>query len=229
VIELVDQQLKTWIGTVVDGADVRLGPPQAGLSDQVISLYLLDLAPAPVTAPGGRVAPQQLMLRYLVTAWDDDPEQAHRLLGEILFAATDHPTFDVDLDPVSATTWQAFGIAPRPAFLLRAPLRRDRPQPRVERIRHPMVLRASTVTSLDGLVLLPSGVPLAGARVELPALEQATHTDSRGRFRFAAVPAEPAVKRLLIRAKGRERLLDAEHHAGEDEPLVIHFDVTEEI
>ena len=58
-----------------------------------------------------------------------------------------------------------------------------------------------TGVPLWGQVLGPGGLPLAGAAVEVPALQLFTSADASGRFRFANVPARPP-PRLVVRAKG---------------------------
>ena len=79
--------------------------------------------------------------------------------------------------------------------------------------------------SLEGVVLGPQELPVVGARVELPALRLSTRTDSKGGFRFSAVPAQPASKLLRVTAKGRELSVQTEADAGR-QPMVIHFDPT---
>jgi hypothetical protein len=61
------------------------------------------------------------------------------------------------------------------------------------------------------------------ARVELPALELFTNTDSKGRFRFSAVPAAPGARLLRVRAKGQEFSINTEHAGSDTDPLVIHL------
>ncbi len=64
-------------------------------------------------------------------------------------------------------------------------------------------------------------MPLAAATVELPSLQLAVTTDWRGRFAFPPVPADPPVKRLVVRARGRELAVDADLAA--EAPLTIRF------
>ena len=61
------------------------------------------------------------------------------------------------------------------------------------------------------------------ARVELPALEMSTNTDSKGRFHFSAVPAVPGKKLLRVRAKGQEFSINTEQAGSDKDPLVIHL------
>jgi hypothetical protein len=227
LIEDLDQQLKEWAGTVVPDVEIRFTPPDDSEAVPAVYIYLLDLLPDASCATAERTPLLQLGLRYLVTAQADSPRETHRILGSLVFAAMEHAEFRVELDPPAAGFWRALGIVPRPAFMLRAPLRLQRKEPAVARVRKPAEVHHRALTSLVGLLLGPGDLPVCGARVELGSPRLATHTDSRGFFSFAAVPAEPRQKRLQIRAKGCEQTVTVEHAAGDPKPLVIHFETME--
>ncbi len=221
-----DRHLKDWAVTVLGNAEVSLAPPREVKAKRLVSLYLTDILPAPRTSTSRRL-PLQTSLRYLVTAWADDPETEHQLLGQLVFAAMEHPEFEVELAAQPAEFWLAFGIAPRPAFMLRLPVHMERPEPQTGRIRHPVDVRFSPAVSLAGLLVGPRDIPLSGAQIELASLQLTTRTDAKGRFRFAAVPAQPDTKELCIRLKGTERRVRVTHGAGSAQPLVIRFDTME--
>jgi hypothetical protein len=227
VIEDLDQRLKDWAGAIVPDVDVRFTPPNDSDAAPAIYLYLLDLLPDAPGVSAARTPPLQLGLRYLVTARAESPQEAHRMLGQLVFAAMESPEFKVELDPPAAVFWSALGIVPRPAFMLRMPLRLPRAEPKVGRVRKPAEVHHSPLTSLVGVLLGPGNLPVCDAHVELGSPRLTTHTDSRGVFRFAAVPAEPPQKRLQIRAKGYEQTVTVEHVAGDRKPLVIHFEAME--
>lgn len=225
MIQQVDQDLKEWVGSVVSGVDVSLGPPQDAGERLRVEVYLLDLLHTP-PATGSRTPPLQISLRYLVTTWAETPEDAHRILGELVFAAMAHKTFEVELEPLSMQLWRALGVLPRPCFMLRVPLRMERPEPKGPRVRRPVEVQHTSLTSLSGVVVGPRDLPLPDARVELPALGLAVRTDSKGRFRFASVPTERPNLHVLVKAKGGEA--SAQVRSGRNqEPLIIHFDVLE--
>jgi hypothetical protein len=227
LIQDIDEHVKAWAGAVVPDVEIRFTPPEDSEAVPAVYLYLLDLLPDASCATPGRTPVLQLGLRYLVTAQADSPRESHRILGSLVFAAMEHPEFKVELDPPEAGFWSALGIVPRPAFMLRAPVRLQRPEPKVGRVRKPAEVRHSGLTALVGLLLGPGDLPVCDARVELGSPRQATHTDSQGLFRFAAVPVEPRRKRLQIRAKGCEQTVTVEHTAGDPKPLVIHFETME--
>src|SRR5262249_32982745 len=144
------------------------------------------------------------------------PEEAHRLLGQLVFAAMENPEFEIDLTPVSVTVWNAFGVAPQPAFMLSVPVQKERPEPKPGFVRQPLLVKTSPMTTLYGVVLGPGEIPIAGARVEMRALHLSTQTDRKGRFCLAAVPSEPARKELEVKAKGRKLSVTAEENHPED-------------
>lgn len=227
MIDKIDLTIGNWIRNVLPGIAVSLRPPLASETGQGVGLYLLGLIP---TAPGRglRQPPTRIVLRYLVTTWADEQEKAHQLMGDLVFAALENAEIEVELEPVPLDVWTAFGVTPRPSFVLRVPLQRARTQEVAPPVRQPLVIKASPMRSLDGLVVGPGNIPLMNARVELPALQLATETDFKGRFHFAAVPAEPRDTLLRVRARGREFSVSANHTGNSTEPLVIQLQLTEE-
>jgi hypothetical protein len=227
MIEKVDRRLQIWAATVVGKVPISLAPPgRDGREDSAVGLYLLELAESPSPRTSGP-QPLQLLLRYLVTASSPDPEEAHRLLGELLFAALETAELEVDMTPLPTAVWQAFGVAPRPAFILRVPLVKERKARPVRRVLEPLRVEISPVAQLAGVVLGPGDLPLAGARVEVPALNVSTRTDYRGRFHFAAVPQD-ATEVLRVEARGQELSVAMEHPADPESPLIVRFPLMED-
>lgn len=226
MIAETDDSLESWIKATVGAVEVWLGEPRREAERAGVGLYLMELVPAR-PAQGGRRPPLQFCARYLVTTWAADAHTAHRILADLLFAAMDSPNLEVDLEPLSGTAWAAFGVPPRPSFLLRVPVRRARPERPVKRVRVPPVVETVPVMALEGLVLGPSETRLAGARVEIPALGLTTRTDPDGRFRFANVPAQGAPLLVRVSAKGREMSVKtaagAEGAAERPDGLVIRM------
>jgi hypothetical protein len=176
MIDEVDRRLKAWAGTVLGEVAVCFDAPGKPVAERSVGLYLLELAP--LSPPrGAKAAPLQFGLRYLVTTACKDSAGAHRDLGELAFAALANPEFEVDFEPLPAAAWAAFGVAPRPAFSIRVPVRKARAEHAVQLVRQPLVLAQSPIVGVRGAVLGPGDVPLSGARVELAALGQSTHTD----------------------------------------------------
>lgn len=227
MIDRVDLRLKEWIESVLEETEVSFRPPGESMPGSGIILYLMELASSPPPA-GGRRPPLQIYLRYLVTAWSDEPEEAHRLLGELVFAAMENRDFEVELEPIPVGTWRAFGVVPRPSFVLRAPLRRERLEPTAPVVRAPVVVKSSPIVSLAGVVLGPDSKPIMDAQVEVEGLKLFTRTDNKGRFRFPAVPAEPPDCFLRITARGQDLVTRVKAKAEESGLLIIHLKGMEE-
>lgn len=223
MIEQVDGRLTAWVKSVLTDVNVYLAPPEVTHKGRSVAIYLLEIVHAPIPRTSRR-PPLQFTLRYLVTTDDNDAAVAHQLLGELILAAIDSTEFEVEPEPVPIVVWTALGVPPRPSLVLRVPVRIERPQPVAKRVRMPLTVNNASMLPLSGLVLGPDDFPLAGAEIELPALQLFTHTDFRGRFRFAAVPVGPPDMLVRVRAKGREVAVStAEHPRHNGEPLVIRI------
>ena len=225
MIEQVDGRLKDWVQSILNGTTLSLAPPGQVQKGSGVSLYLLELVDKPPLRGGPDKPPLQLSLRYLVTTWAATPEEAHQALGQLVFATMDHGEFEVELEPISANTWAAFGIIPQPAFVLCVPLRLERPKPVIPPVRTPPVVQGAPVTTMFGLLLGPGDIPVARARVEFPSLQRSTNTDDKGRFHFVGVPSEPVSKQLCIKAKGKIIDVVVEEATTKEEPAVIQVDL----
>lgn len=224
MIEQADRRTREWVESVLPSTTVSFAAPGHVPDGRGVSLYLMRLADAPALHNVNHRTVLQISLGYLVTAWSDEQEEAHRLLGELVFAALENPQYQVDLKPLPNETWAAFGIAPQPCFVLCVPLRLERPEPAVKYVRQPLIVQAAPVSTLSGLVLGPGDIPIAGARVELPSLQIHERTDAKGRFHLSMVPGGESATMLHIQAKGREMQVLIKGATGQHEPLVIHFD-----
>ncbi len=226
MIDEVDQRLKAWVGEVAGDMPVSFAAPDRSLREHGVSLYLLELGAAP-PARSVRRAPLQFSVCYLITVSAETPESAHQLLGELVFAALEAPDFEVDLTSIPLELWTALEAPPQPAFRLRLPVRRARPEPHLRRVRFPLVTHTVPNEVLLGRVVGPGDVPIPGALVELPSLKLSTRTDARGGFRFPLVPSIESIGRLEVRAKGEVLQVGAEALVAEEGQLVIRMPLKE--
>ncbi|MBU8895441.1 carboxypeptidase regulatory-like domain-containing protein [Corallococcus sp. H22C18031201] len=227
MIDEVDQRLKAWVGRIALDAPVHLGVPDREALERGVCLYLLELAPAPA-ARTGRRAPLQFSVCYLVTAGAASPEAAHRLLGELVFAAMQESEFEVDLAPVAAAVWAGLRVPPRPGFRLRIPVRKERQETAPRRAGFPVVVASAPDETFQGRVVGPGDEPIPGALVELPTLRLSTRTDARGCFRFPQVPPAAALGRLEVRARGELLAVGEEALATGTQPLLIRVPMKED-
>jgi len=222
-----DERLKSWATSEIPGVEVSLAVPEKQRPGRGVGLYLLDVMQSHALS-NSRRPPLQLSLRYLITAWSDKPEDAHQILVQLIFAAMENKDFLVELEPIPLTVWTALGVPPQPSFLLRVPLRQERPELQTKLVLHPLEVQSSAMVGFHGVLLGPGDMPLSQCRVEMPALNLTTSTDYKGRFYFPSVPAAGS-KQLLVKAKGLELPVSSEqNYSDSKEPLVIHFNLLEE-
>ncbi len=224
MIAETDRELCDWVSTVLPKSKgkVLLEPADDGEPADVL-LQLIELAELP-PARGSRRPPLQVLLRYLVTAGGGDASEMHGRLGDLLFAAMEHPDYEVELGSVDASVWTALGRAMQPSFVLAVPARKQQPEAPAKPVLGPLDVRGSTVSHLDGVVLGPGDVPIPDAFIEIPALGLAARSDTRGRFRFAAVPFGPDPYQLRVRAKAGEFPFSVDS-TDRDEPVELRLDL----
>jgi hypothetical protein len=225
-VDQTDHLLKEWIASVCDGVQVSFEAPRRDEEGEGVGLYLMELIHAPPGTGAGR-APLRVTLRYLVTTWAPEPVKAHALLGQLAFAAMEKEDCEVELEPLSAPMWLAFGVAPRPSFIMRVPLERQREERKVPLVRTRLTVHQSPMRPLHGQVLGPDEVGIMGAQVALPALNLVVSTDFKGRFRFPAVPTQPPITRLRVSARGQEKpvAVDPAGVFTSESPLIIHLNL----
>jgi hypothetical protein len=236
LIDQVDDHLVRWVETTLGPLTISLQSPEKMPEGQGVSLYLLSLAEKPPLQGAHRV-PLQFWLRYLVTAWSEEPSEAHALLGDLLLAAMDTPEYEIELDTIPPTLWTAFGIPPRPAFILRVPVRKERPQRPVQLVRQPLNVKWIKPVRVQGAIYGPEDCPLPGVRVALMpgagshslAREYArlcpfTVTDAQGQFIFDSVPDQPRCT-LFIQVKDQELFATLESPLFERKSWVLRWDL----
>jgi hypothetical protein len=218
VIDQVDARLTDWIRKVLGSTSVSLSVPRDDDATEGIDVHLMEIVRRPSTRSGPEKPPLQVTLRYLVTSNARDASVAHRRLWDLIVLATQKAEQDdwtVELEPIALEAWSAFGIAPRPAFILGIPLRHDWAQRKLPVVKQAPTMETSATRPFDGRVVGPEDLPFVGVTVELPLLGLSTVTGKTGNFHFAAVPAgEHFPKELLITTKGRRRLVPLDRESN---------------
>ncbi|MCI0533965.1 MAG: DUF4255 domain-containing protein [Verrucomicrobiales bacterium] len=227
MIDQTDQQVEEWVKSVVGDVTVSLDVPQISTSGSGVSVYLLEVLPDSVARPTREAPPLKVNLRYLVTPWSSKPKEAHRLLGELIFATLQKTEFEVEADPIPIAIWQSLNLPIRPSFILRVPLLKKSPPKAAPKVRAPVVIKQSPMRPLIGQIVGPDEMAITDALVELPSLNLATRTDATGRFYFAAVPTQPPIQLLQVHAKGRKIDISPAPSRSPNEPLVIRLTETQ--
>jgi hypothetical protein len=225
MIEQVDNNLAAWVRDVLKGVTVSLAAPDDSHEGIGISLYLLEFAQSPVLRGGPKRLPLQFSLRYLVTSWAEETADAHRAIGQLIFAAMEHPEYQIDFEPAPVALWSAFGISPRPSVILTAPVRLERPEPVVPVVRVPPIVKGAPVVSFFGRVLGPDDIPLANIAVEFPPLQLSTRTDNKGYFKFSGIPGGSDAVQLRLKGKGKVLDIEVKPASSAENPAVINWDV----
>jgi hypothetical protein len=218
MIDQADERMLEWARKIVPDVPVAIAAPPASDSDAGVGINLLSIAPVPA-ARGAKRPPLELALYYLVTTIAADEAEAHRWLGALAFDAMEVREWTISSEPLDAEVFRAFGVAPRPALVVRVPLRLERNDAEAPLVRRPLVLRTASTTDLAGIVTGPDDIPIANATLEIPELQLRTRTDDRGTFRFAQIPASSSIE-LVVRAKRHVRTVRAQG----GEPLHIRFE-----
>lgn len=218
MIEQADEEVLDWVRAAIPDVAVRIAAPPPADAESGVWIHLLSVQPV-ATARGVKRPPLELALRYLVTTLSDDEGDAHRWLGILAFGALEVTEWQVERTPPPLELWRAFGVPPRPAFIVAVPVRLERPEKEVPLVRRPPVVRSSPIAELAGVIVGPDDVPITGATVEIPSLQLNAQTNHDGAFRFPTVPATSAVS-LVVRAKRLVRNV----RARPGEALRISFD-----
>ena len=228
-IDEVTDLLAGWAGQVTGGARVSLAPPDVQPDALHVNVYLLDLVHNPPLRGLGPL-PLQVTLRYLISAWGPEPAAAHRALHRLVFDALERPDRTVEAEPVPAALWSALGVPPRPAFLLRVPLRVERYEPNVPLVRRSDVRPSLSFPTLHGRLLVPGAGPegetlaLSGARVEVRGTRHSTTSDRGGYFRLENVrPGDDGVLHLTVQARGHTFELAAHEMGTAGAPATIEL------
>jgi hypothetical protein len=215
--------LVAWLRDAV-AMPVHIGPPTAiDTGDPVVAAWPIELRPDQEARGAGQRMPMRLILRCLVCA-SGAVDEATRLFDRVLVAAAAAVERVSVLEPPSAQTWLAFGVAPRPALLFDIPLQIARRTPSAPLVRQPMQVQTMSLLALRGRIVGPGDIPLSDMRVELASTGHSTHTDPNGQFVLAGVPAgEPA----RLRLRGRGQYLLAQVDTPSTDPVVIHWNMEE--
>lgn len=224
MIDEVDHVLKKWIASVIDSKyEITFHAPQANAGQSAVIAYLYHME-NDMPRSTAREIPLQIMLTYLLLVQTEDPLEAHRILGNLLFAAKARSDLEVDFPVLPATYWQAFGIPPAPYFCLRVPLRMDREQQQIPRVKSAPQINIASTQMIDGLILGPADIPIAGAKITLNNSNSIAYSNNNGLFSINADAKSKQNFNCLIHAKGKQFSISVPIPETQQAPLTIHLD-----
>lgn len=220
------EHLLTWVRHVLGDVSASFEPPGSNLPEgRCISLYLMDLRPAP-GAHNNKSSPLQFHAHYLITTWGPVCSAQHEDLFELTFSAIDRDDFVVDFETLPAATWRGFDTPPRPSLRINLHLRRARSQqPLAAMVRTPLVMAPAAMVPLQGRLIGPGDVPVAGARIELSGHGRTTQTDQNGLFVFAGVPAGRTLG-VRVQARGLVQEFELQASAETGAPMLLRMSLS---
>jgi hypothetical protein len=214
--------LCAWVSAALgEGTPVRVAAPSSA-DGSGVDVWPLALVSDKDIRGGTARPPLRLCARFLVTA-GGAADAGLGLLDLVLSAAAGDDRYRVVFEPVPAELWLVASTPPRPALLVDVPVQVPRRTPETARVRAPLQIDIAPLRTVEGRVLGPGDVPLAGMTVAAEGADRRVNTDERGRFVLSGVPA--ATPAVLLTGKGLR--LRAELPGAEGEPLIIHCDIQE--
>lgn len=190
----------------------------AGVADaaktDAIQIRLLSVRPRPEAR--AIVRSDILSLDYLIAIRTSDPLEEHRLTAEIVFGLADQAEFEVVDEPLGDAC-RNLGIAASSGLIVRGTLERVREARKVPLVRFPLDARVSDIAVIQGVVLGPEEMPVAGALVSIVGIDRFVRTGPDGRFRLVGPAA--GGERVRVRARG----VEAEAEVRPGEPIIVNL------
>lgn len=203
----VTQGLADWVRRHIPDTRVDAQPIGRDTDQDGIDIRLIALAP--------RFEPRQrdrldrtIALDYLLSVRFADPLAEHRSLAELAFAAMETSGYEIVADKSPAEACASVGLKPSAGIVLRAQARLSQELPRAPLVREPAITRLAPLGYVEGVVVGPGDIPIAGAFVTLEGTERAAVTGPDGRFRFASPAGTPI--HITARARSTEAAVSAE-------------------
>lgn len=220
MLEKADQEVRLWAESVADSVALSFSMPNDQPDKPVINLYLVDFEPVPTS--GNRMI-DLFRVRYLVSTWADNPEQAHALLGQLFQSALEYSKFEVSAEPLPAHFWSAFKIAPRPSFFINYVLTLTKKPAIAPRVTEPPTISNTPAISIHGVLTGPRDIPLAKTRIELPKYKRSSVTDNLGRFNLGAISAATSPLKFLIHIKSLANPLAYDFSKPDGQEILINL------
>jgi len=128
-------------------------------------------------------------------------------------------------EALSPSWWVAYGIPPRPAFLMEATVT-ETAEPADTAVVREHRLDLTAMQTLHGRVVAADDTPIPDAEIQISASGTITRSDSAGNFRLrvGTVGKAGAGGWVRVRARGFEQRLRVPESAAEQEPWLIRME-----
>lgn len=218
--EDVSTDLANWVSSCLK--DIK--PTLVSASKQDIGdgaeIRLVRANPSPEPRARDRVN-LTVSLDYLITLKSPEPLVEHRLLVELAMAAMESADFQIIDQAMALELCRSMGLPSCACLLVRAELRRSRALEQAPLVRSPAVTRLMDLNSVEGTVVGPGDVPVAGAVVSLNLSDRRVVTGPTGKFRFP-IPSGVAARATV---KARQATVTADLKAGSPTLIKLPLEV----
>ncbi len=207
--------------TRLTGRAVVLGLPTSEVAARRPQLHLLPFElrdGGPARAAG--LPPVQALAVHLVTATARDALTAVEVLSDAANVVQREAGLLTDLTPPTATTWQALGARPRPAWLLLVPCQQAPTPPPAPPATAPLRTALGGLRRWRGQVVSRSGLPLP-ATISAPGMRQPLRTAADGTFTVVLAAADVPERWSVRCAAGQFDLAAVTDGDGDHIRLVI--------
>lgn len=194
--------LADWVRSLLPGVPATARPLGARERTSGVDIRLLRATPR----PAARIAapPVILDLDYLITVQMADAAAEQNALVELMFAAVERHESEIVTDQGIAELCTSLGIPVAAGFVLRTPLVRASTRHAAKRVRTPLVVHTAAMGVIEGRVVGPQDIPIAGAVITASGLSNTARSDHDGHFRLVGMPSTTAGVALTARARGTE-------------------------
>ena len=194
--------LVEWIRSVVPDVPTASRPLGARERTNGVDVRLLRVAPRP---PARTTQPPSIVdLDYLITVQMANADAEQHALVELMFAAIERHECEILTDRSAAELCVSLGIPAAVGFVLRTPLVRLPARHAAKRVRAPLLVHTTAMGVIEGRVVGPEDIPIAGAVISAPGLPNTARTDHEGHFRMSGMPNTASGVKLVARARGAE-------------------------
>ncbi len=221
-----DSEIEKWIKEILGDIEISFEPPNSKRTGRVIGAYLMEVARKPLGV-GGPAAPDlKFELRYLITVSSDQPRESHRVLGQLMCHAIEIKRFEVEIEPLSHSFWNAIQTAPMPSFVIRIPVIYTVDRTAKPVVQSPPQVAFSETFKMAGVVFGPDRMPISDVGVSIPNLSKKTSSNLNGYFQLPGIPSQSIPPALHLSFKGRQFKYSLSNDVDFDEPIQIDLTKT---